>query len=45
MKSYFQKFTESVKKWIGKSVDYDRAYGSQCVDFARQYCYDVGRPI
>ena len=45
MESYFQKFTRTINKWIGKSVDYDKAYWSQCVDFARQYCADLWTPI
>lgn len=45
MISYFQKFTATINKWIGKKVDYDNAFWNQCVDFARQYCSDVGRPI
>jgi len=45
MISYFQKFTSTINKWIGKTADYDKAYWFQCVDLARQYCADVGRPI
>lgn len=26
---------------LGKKVDYDNAYGAQCVDLFRQYCKDV----
>ena len=26
---------------LGKKVDYDGAYGTQCVDLYRQYCKDV----
>lgn len=32
---------EFVNKYIGKKVDYDGAYGYQCVDLFRQYCQDV----
>ena len=28
-------------KYCGKKVDYDGAYGAQCVDLFRQYCKDV----
>ena len=28
---------EFVKKYNGKKVDYDNAYGAQCVDLFRQY--------
>ena len=45
MISYFQKFTATINKWIGKKVDYDNAFWNQCTDFARKYCSDVGRPI
>ena len=45
MLSYFQKFTAIINKWIGKTADYDKAYGFQCVDFARQYASDAGYPI
>lgn len=27
-------------KWLGKSVDFDRAYGKQCVDLIKQYIYE-----
>lgn len=30
-----------IKKWDGKGIDYDGAYGYQCVDLARQYMKDV----
>lgn len=30
-----------VTKYCGKKVDYDEAYGAQCVDLFRQYCKDV----
>lgn len=43
--SAFQKFTRIISGWIGKSSDYDKMYGAQCVDFARQYCKDAGYPI
>ena len=32
---------EFVKKYIGKKIDYDGVYGSQCVDLFRQYVQDV----
>lgn len=32
---------EFVNEYIGKKVDYDGAYGAQCVDLFRQYCKDV----
>ena len=35
----------TLKKWIGKIVDYDKAYGYQCVDFARQHAKDMWNPI
>jgi hypothetical protein len=28
-------------KYKGRFVDYDHAFGAQCVDLMRQYCYDV----
>jgi len=30
-----------VKKYNGEKVDFDNAYGCQCVDLFRQYCHDV----
>lgn len=35
------KLTEFVNKYIGTKVDFDNAYGAQCVDLFRQYCKDV----
>ena len=32
---------EFITKYIGKKVDFDGAYGAQCVDLFRQYCKDV----
>ena len=32
---------EFVNKHIGTKVDYDKAYGAQCVDLYRQYTKDV----
>lgn len=29
-------------QYCGKKVDYDKAFGPQCVDLFRQYCQDVG---
>ena len=33
--------SEFAAKYIGKHVDFDKAYGAQCVDLFRQYCQDV----
>ena len=30
-----------ITKYCGKKVDFDGAYGAQCVDLFRQYCQDV----
>lgn len=30
-----------VNKYLGQAVDFDGAYGAQCVDLYRQYCQDV----
>ena len=30
-----------VEKYNGTNVDYDKKFGSQCVDLFRQYCHDV----
>lgn len=35
------KFTEWIKKYLGKEVDYDGAYGVQCVDLAKSYIKNV----
>ena len=32
---------EFAAKYTGQKVDYDKAYGPQCVDLFRQYCADV----
>lgn len=34
-------FDEFVKNYEGKRVDYDKAFGSQCVDLFRQYSKEV----
>lgn len=33
--------SEFINKYLGKEVDFDGAYGVQCVDLFRQYCQDV----
>ena len=33
--------SEFAAKYNGKKVDFDKAYGAQCVDLFRQYCQDV----
>lgn len=33
--------SEFILKYRGQKVDYDNAYGAQCVDLFRQYCQDV----
>ncbi len=30
-----------IVKYQGKKIDFDNAYGAQCVDLFRQYCQDV----
>ena len=35
------KFEQFLTKYCGKKVDFDAAYGAQCVDLFRQYCHDV----
>lgn len=35
------KFHEFITENIRKKVDYDGAFGAQCVDLFRQYCKDV----
>ena len=37
MLSAFQKIAAYLKSWLGKKVDYDKAYGNQCVDWAREF--------
>ena len=34
-------FEEFTAKWNGKLLDYDGAFGGQCVDVYRQYCKEV----
>jgi hypothetical protein len=31
-----------VRKYVNKPVDFDGAYGAECVDLFRQYCSDLG---
>lgn len=33
--------SEFIKKYEGKTVDFDKAYGGQCQDLFNQYCVDV----
>ena len=33
--------SQFLTKYCGKKVDFDAAYGAQCVDLFRQYCSDV----
>lgn len=35
------KLDEFINKYIKTKVDFDGAYGAQCVDLFRQYCKDV----
>ena len=35
------KLNEFINKYINTKVDFDNAFGSQCVDLFRQYCKDV----
>lgn len=30
-----------IKKWLGKSIDYDGGFGKQCVDLIKQYLDEV----
>lgn len=34
-------YQEFIYKWNGRFVDYDGAFGNQCVDLMRQYCLEV----
>lgn len=33
--------TEFIRTYLGKKVDFDGAFGAQCVDLYRQYCSSV----
>ena len=35
------KLDEFINKYINTKVDFDGAFGAQCVDLFRQYCKDV----
>ena len=35
------KLDEFINKYINTKVDFDNAFGAQCVDLFRQYCKDV----
>ena len=32
---------EHIAKWQGKPIDFDGAYGFQCMDLMHQYVYEV----
>lgn len=34
-------YSEFINKYLGKSTDYDGAYGVQCVDLIKAYLHDV----
>lgn len=34
-----------VDKYLGRVIDYDRAYGAQCVDAFKVFCAEVGIPV
>lgn len=34
-----------IKKYVGKHIDFDKAYWAQCVDLVRQHAKDTGHPI
>lgn len=34
-------YNDFIYKWNQRFVDYDHAFGNQCVDLMRQYCQDV----
>lgn len=38
------KWIEFIAKYNGEKIDYDKAYGPQCVDVFRQYCDALGIP-
>jgi hypothetical protein len=34
-----------INRWLGKAIDWDGAYGPQCVDEVAQYCVENGKPV
>jgi hypothetical protein len=34
-------FDDFISKWTGKGIDFDGAYGDQCMDLMHQYCVEV----
>ena len=42
MLSFFRRITD---KWLGKSIDRDRVFWAQCVDWVKQYAVEQGYPI
>jgi hypothetical protein len=34
-------YVDFKNKWLGKRIDYDKAYGYQCVDLIKQYLDEV----
>lgn len=37
--------TEFIQKWDGKTLDYDGAYGGQCVDVTKAWAKENGKPV
>lgn len=35
------KLNDFINQYLNKKIDYDKVFGSQCVDVFRQYCEDV----
>ena len=34
-----------IQKWLWKTIDYDKVYNMQCVDWSRQFALEQGNPI
>lgn len=43
--SLYRTYKRVIASLLGKTVDYDKAYANQCVDFIRQYAKDMWCPI
>lgn len=41
----FQKMIQAMKSMLGKSIDYDKAYWFQCLDYIRWYADYIWKPI
>jgi hypothetical protein len=41
----YKSMLATIKKWLWKTIDYDKVYNMQCVDWSRQFALEQGNPI